>query len=409
MKKKIVEWSALSFLSIVIGLVIGIIDFIFGKTLLYVTDVREQFPFYFIPFLGIAGLATVFLFEKYGKSVKGGMKLVFEVAQGKKETISPILIPLMVVTTWLTHLFGGSAGREGVAVQLGAAVANWLDRQTKRIAFRNRSRLFIVTGMAAGFSGLFQTPIAAAFFAMEVLIIGKLEYAALLPVICGVVTANAVTHALGLEKFSYLLHDFVALDGLTLAKLILLGLVFGIVGANFSRFLKWSKAKADQVCPNPYQKILVGGIILSIGLLALGQGRYAGLGMNLIEQSFTPHSLYAYDWLLKFCFTILTLAIGFQGGEVTPLFAIGASLGVWLAGLLGLPIELCAALGYISVFGSATNTLLAPIFIGGEVFGFQGIPYYVIVVAFAYLINGNRSIYGLQQDIDMDEEMIKRG
>ena len=134
-------------------------------------------------------------------------------------------------------------------------------------------------------------------------------------------------------------------------------------------------------------------------------GRYSGLGTNLIEASFSGESIYGYDWILKLILTVLTLSIGFQGGEVTPLFAIGASLGVVLAIYFGLPIELAAAMGYISVFASATNTFLAPIFIGGEVFGFENLPYFFVVVSFAYLLNRRNSIYSLQKVLEIQEEV----
>lgn len=398
-KKKIFIWAALAVLSTFIGAVVGLIDFVFGKGLLWITQFREQEYLYLIPFLGLSGLLIVFLFNQFGRSVKGGMALVFEVGLGEKKRISPVLVPLMIITTWLTHLFGGSAGREGVAVQLGASVSNWIDRKTDFITIPNKTRIFVVTGMAAGFSGLFQTPIAAAFFAMEVLIIGQIEYSALFPVACSVLTADLVTRQLGLEKFSYLLTDIPDFDAWTIIKVILSGLLFGLVGACFSRFLRRMKSMMQRIWHNPYQRILLGGMIISFCLLLLGHGRYAGLGTNLIKESFELQPIIFYDWILKLLFTVFTLAVGFQGGEVTPLFAIGATLGVCTAGMFGLPIELCAALGYICVFGSATNTLLAPMFIGAEVFGFQGMPYYVLAVVFAYLVNGNQSIYALQRDI----------
>ncbi|HGC6881513.1 TPA: chloride channel protein [Streptococcus agalactiae] len=278
--------------SLLIGGVVGAITAVYGRVLLFLTAFRSDYIAYLLPFLSIVGLFIVFVYQKFGgKSVKG-MGLVFEVGHGNEETIPKRLVPLVILTTWLTHLFGGSAGREGVAVQIGATVSHYFQKYCR---LQNASQLFLVMGMAAGFAGLFQTPLAATFL-----------------------------------------------------------------------------------------------------LFIFHFGRYSGLGTNLIEASFTNKNLYDYDWLLKLCLTVITLAAGYQGGEVTPLFAIGASLGVIIAPILGLPVILVAALGYTSVFGSATNTLLGPILIGGEVFGFANTPYFVIVCLVAYSISHAHTIYGAQ-------------
>ena len=155
--------------------------------------------------------------------------------------------------------------------------------------------------------------------------------------------------------------------------------------------------RSGELIPNQYTRIFLGGILVAILIVVLHHGRYAGLGSNLISASFEGNPIYTYDFLLKLLLTIMTLAIGFQGGEVTPLFAIGASLGVILAPILGLPIEVAAAIGYIAVFGSATNTFLAPVIIGGEVFGYHLLPIFFIAMSVAYSCNFNQSIYGKQK------------
>lgn len=162
-----------------------------------------------------------------------------------------------------------------------------------------------------------------------------------------------------------------------------------------------AKKKVASLLPNPYYRVLLGGVVLTCLLLILCKGRYTGLGTNLIALSVDGGTIYPLDWLFKLLLTVFTLSLGFQGGEVTPLFAIGASLGAVLAPILGLPISLVAGLGYLSVFGSSTNTLLAPIFIGIEVFGPANAIPYAIVMAFAYLINHKTSIYGQQKMLEM--------
>lgn len=382
--------------AIPIGIVVGAINALFGIVLLDITSIRELHPIYFIPFLAMAGIIIVYCYQAFGATSQKGMNLIFEVGHGEEEVIPLRLIPFIISGTWLTHLFGGSAGREGVAVQIGATFAHWFG---KRIPMKNAPKIFLVTGIAAGFAGLFQTPIAATVFALEILVAGALEYQALLPVFIGAFTASSVSHLLGLEKFSNPLSLYVTLDFQTMWKLIVLGIIFGITGASFAWLLKKAKTFAQKLMKNPLIRIASIGIFLSIILLLLYKGRYSGLGMNLIHASFQGHTVYSYDWFLKFLLTILTLAAGYQGGEVTPLFAIGASLGVILAGVFHLPIVFVAALGYVSVFGSATNTFFTPVFIGGEVFGFTYVPYFFIVCAFAYIVNRNKSIYTLQKKI----------
>ena len=342
----------------------------------------------------LIGVIIVYCYNRFGGKSSKGMSLIFEVSQGKEDKIPLRLIPFIIISTWATHLFGGSAGREGVAVQIGATFSNWVG---DKINIKDTKKIFLITGMSAGFSGLFQTPIAAIFFAIEVLIAGNIHYRALIPAITASFMASTTSHLLGLEKFTFSLSSNINLNFITILKIIILGIIFGLVGGSFAICLKNIKTFFTNKIKNPIKRIFIISIILSIIFLVLYKGRYSGLGTNLINASFYNEQIYAYDWMLKFILTIITLSIGFQGGEVTPLFSIGASLGVILASLFNLPLEFVASLGYISVFGSATNTFFAPIFIGGEVFGYEYMPYFFISMAFAYTFNFNKSIYSLQQ------------
>ena len=380
---------------IIIGFIVGIIDTIFGRGLIWIGDIRKEYLYYFVPFLALAGLLIVFIYQKFAGKTGKGMGLIFEVGHGTEKEIPLRLVPILTVATWITHLFGGSAGREGVAVQLGATLSH---RFNKYFNFPDKSKVFLVTGMAAGFGGLFQTPIAALFFGLEVLALGNLQLYALLPAVVAAFTASWTSSFLGLEKFTHIVNTTLSITPTTFVKFAILGIIFGIAGNLFVYLQSFLKKFAAEKIKNPYYRIFIIGIFLSIILLLLHEGRYTGLGTNLIENSFSGKPIFGYDWILKLLLTTLTLAAGFQGGEVTPLFSIGASLGVVIAIFFGLPIEFVAAAGYISVFGSATNTLLAPIFIGGEVFGFNNLPFFVIIVIFAYLVNRKISTYGLQKN-----------
>lgn len=387
----------LGIVAVFIGIIVGVIDTIFGKGLIEVTNIRNNYFVWLIPFLPLAGILIVFVYSKIGKNSSKGMSLIFSVGMGEDETIPKRLIPLIIASTWLTNLFGGSAGREGAAVQIGGTAGYTIG---KRLKIENSTKIFLITGMAAGFAGLFQTPIAAIFFAMEVLTAGAMEYSALFPSIIAAFVASFTSHSLGLEKSSVNFSFSVDWDGYFSAKLVVMGILFGIVGSLFAKTLNWSKKYFGERFQNPMLKVIILGCILSLSIFLLHKGRYAGTGSNLITSAFSRDKIYGYDWICKFLLTILTLSAGYQGGEVTPLFSIGATFGSFLAPILGLPLDFVAALGYIAVFGSATNTMLAPIFIGAEVFGFDYLPYYFIVSAIAYVFNGNKSIYSAQKILE---------
>lgn len=378
----------------VIGVIVGMLDAGFGEVLLWITGQRERHPFLFIPFLPLAGALMIGAYQKAGKNCLKGMGLVFQVRFREEREIPLRLIPFTIISTWATHLFGGSAGREGVAVQIGATVAHGIG---SRLRVTNASGILLVAGMAAGFAGLFQTPIAAVFFALEVLVAGVLDYEALLPALTASVIAAKVSHFMGLEKFSVPLDLSIHLTLAFCVKLLVVGLAFGITGGIFARSLKKLKEVTGGLLQNPIHKIAVMGAAVGLFSLLIHAGRYSGLGTNLIQSCFGGGTVYPYDWIVKLVFTIVTLAAGFQGGEVTPLFSIGASLGLVLGNFLNLPAAFIAALGYAGVFSGATNTFIAPVFIGAEVFGFQYLPYFFAVCAIAHVVSGSQSIYPAQR------------
>lgn len=384
--------------ALIIGAIVGVIDTLFGRVLIGIGEVRTDYLLYLLPFLALAGILITYLNRNYGGKSQKGMELLFEVGEGKEKNIPKRLIPLTILSTWMTHLFGGSAGREGVAVQLGGTVAHALRREGLG---PNASRIYLVTGMAAGFGGLFQTPLAAIFFAMEVLVVGRLEWRALYPATIAAFVASWTSHTLGLEKFTQVISDKLSLSPLVILQLLVLGVIFGLTGKLFAYLLGQLKTSFAKAFVNPYVRIGVVGLGLSILLYLIGTGRYTGLGTNLISQSFagadSKSLITGADWILKLLFTVTTIAAGYKGGEVTPLFSIGASLGVWLAPFFGLPVYLVASLGYAAVFAGATSTTIGPILIGCEVFGFQHWPAFLLVCLVATRLFPALSIYGGQK------------
>lgn len=391
---KIKNISIYVLLAVVVGIIVGAIDALFGRVLLFITDFRTEHYKMLLPFLPIAGLLITYMYNKCSKESLKGMSLVLETTQEKREGIPKALIPLVMIGTWITHLFGGSAGREGVAVQIGATLSHNI---SKKLNLPNNGKVMAIVGMSAGFGGLFQTPLAALFFAIEVITVGVLEYEALLPAFVGAYVASTTSHLLGLEKFFVNVNDTILIDEKAIVKIIILGIAFGLAGKAFSFSLSKLKAFMGNKFKNPYVRIGVVSIPLAVLLFIVLGGRYCGLGTNIINNCFNDGAVYSYDFILKIVFTVITLSIGFQGGEVTPLFAIGASLGYVLGGVMGLNPVVTASLGYAAVFGSATNTLIAPMLIGLEVFGSQNMTMFVVVCIIAYVLNGNKSIYSAQE------------
>ena len=391
---KIKNISIYVLLAVVVGIIVGAIDALFGRVLLFITDFRTEHYKMLLPFLPIAGLLITYMYNKCSKESLKGMSLVLETTQEKREGIPKALIPLVMIGTWITHLFGGSAGREGVAVQIGATLSHNI---SKKLNLPNNGKVMAIVGMSAGFGGLFQTPLAALFFAIEVITVGVLEYEALLPAFVGAYVASTTSHLLGLEKFFVNINDTIPIDEKAVVKIIILGIAFGLAGKAFSYSLSKLKVFMGNKFKNPYVRIGVVSIPLAVLLFIVLGGRYCGLGTNIINNCFNDGTVYSYDFILKIAFTVITLSIGFQGGEVTPLFAIGASLGYVLGGVMGLNPVVTASLGYAAVFGSATNTLIAPMLIGLEVFGSQNMTMFVVVCIIAYVLNGNKSIYSAQE------------
>lgn len=377
-----------------IGIIVGALDTLFGRGLMAITAFREQHVTMLVPFLAAAGVFTLWMFQKISPKSQKGMTLIFETGVEENEEIPKALIPLIVVSTWITHLFGGSAGRVGVTMQVGGTVSHTIGKMLKR---KEDEKIFLIIGIAAGFAGLFQTPLAATFFAMEVLVVGAMFYEALFPALTAAYAASCTSHMLGFQKFSISFSNTLSYDGKTVAELVVIAILFGMAGGLFSHFLATAKEKAAELIENPYIRIAAGGVLLSVLFLVLFKGRYCGLGTHLTLGCFQGEKIYGFDFILKAALTILTIAAGFQGGEIAPLFSIGATFGVFLASVLGLPQMLIAALGLIAVFGSATNTLMAPIFFGIEVFGAEHAVLFAVVCIIAFEFNGNKTIYGKQR------------
>ena len=390
------KWAALV---IPMAMAVGSACAFFLWSLDAVTGLRFQNP-WLLYLLPVAGVAVGLVYHRWGKSAEGGSNLIMDEIHQPGAGVPRRLAPLVLFGTLVTHLFGGSAGREGTAVQMGGSLAGGFARLLKLAP--SDVRVLLMAGVAAGFGAVFGTPVAGAVFAIEVLTIGRMHYGALLPCFLAGVTADWTCHAWGIGHTQYAIGFGGAfkIDALVLAKVVVAAGAFGIVAALFSELSHTLHGWFKRLVPSvPLRPLLGGGLVIGLTLL-VGTRDYLGLGVTnpdpkavSIVSFFTSPEIHPWAWWWKILFTAVTLGSGFKGGEVTPLFFIGAALGNALAGLMGAPTDLFAALGFVAVFAGATKTPLACTVLGIELFGGEHAVYLATACFIAYRCSGHSGIY----------------
>lgn len=404
--KHLLYWTALI---VPVSLITGSLVALFLWLLELVTQLRWN-NLWLIFLLPLIGLPITALY-RYGKNAAAGNDLIIDEIHKPGGGIPARMTPLVLVSTVVTHLFGGSAGREGTAIQMGGSMSSLLSKCYK--LKHNDKRILLMCGMSAGFGAVFGTPIAGAVFAMEVLSIGRIKYDALIPCLIASILADITCSAYGIEHTYYQIAfaeagangwaSFFSFDLLLLVKVILAGVVFGLVGYLFAETSHTIKATTTKYISNPWLIPILGGVVIVGISYALGTFDYLGLGVTnptggvSIVSAFNVNGADTWSWFWKLLLTAITLSTGFKGGEVTPLFFIGATLGNTLAMFTGAPVDLFAGLGFIAVFAGATNTPLACMIMGVELFGSHNILYYAVACFTAYYFSGHSGIYGSQR------------
>jgi H+/Cl- antiporter ClcA len=345
--------------------------------------------------LPVAGLVIGWIYERFGQSIKAGNNLVIDTIHDEGPEIPLRMAPMVLIGTVLTHVFGGSAGREGTAVQMGASITDWVSHRLR--VGRHMRRQLLAAGVAGGFGSVFGTPIAGTVFGLEFIVLGRIEYDALLPALVASIVGDMTTRALGIGHTHYPSAPHVSLTPLLLLKWLVFAAAVALVTTAFIELTHFIKTRGEKQIARLPVRMFLGGLVI-VGLWKLvGTSDYLGLGVPMIVRSFQDPNLPMYAFALKLVFTAITLGAGFLGGEVTPLFFVGAALGSVLARLLGIPIELGAGVGLAAVFAASSNTPLALSIMAMELLGAPVFPHVVIVCVVAYLLTGHRSIYPAQR------------
>jgi len=394
---KYLKWIGIAAL---VGVGSGIASGVFLLMLEKATEAREAHPI-LIWGLPLGGLFVGWLYHRYGRAVEGGNNLIIDEFHDPKAVVPFRMAPLVLLGTVVTHLFGGSAGREGTAVQMGGSIADQFTHYFKNTRFKinaGERRALLMIGMSAGFGSVFGVPFAGTLFGLEVLAIGKLHLWAVIECAIAAFIAHFVTLSLGVHHAVYAHPPAVSWSLVGVGSAIVAGVAFGLAARIFARLTdaisRFSKARIPLL---PIRIFVGGAVVAAIFLLIPISLRYAGLGVPIIIEAI-QHPLPHYDWIAKLVMTALTLGVGYKGGEVTPLLFVGAALGNSLSAILpGIPLPMLSAMGFVGVFAGAANTPFACTVMAMELFGPQVGAFAAIACFASYLVSGHHGIYHAQR------------
>lgn len=378
--------------AIIVGALVGLCGTAFYFLLSFVTVLRKQNP-WLLFLLPVGGLAIMALYRLLHDEKDAGTNLVISAIHSDDEL--PLrMAPLIFISTLITHLFGGSAGREGAALQMGGSIGNALG---KFFHFDDKDKhVMIMCGMSAAFSALFGTPMAAAILPMEIVSVGVMYYIALVPCVISSLVAHGIAYIFGISNTMFTIAHVPDFGVVPAIRISILAILCALVSILFCVLLHKTEELYRKFFENAYLRIFIGGCIVIVLTLLVGNQNYNGTGINIIESCING-TVRPEAFLLKMIFTALTLGAGFKGGEIVPSFFTGAAFGCLFGILTGFSPTFCTAVGMTAVFCGVTNCPITSLLISFELFGYDGMPYFLLAIAFSYMLSGYFGLYRSQK------------
>lgn len=386
----LLKWTLLS-------TVIGVFCALSGALFHYAVDIgahiRGIYPWVLFG-LPIGGIIIVFLYHICKMDDDRGTNAIL-LSVRSAEKVPIVLAPLILIATAITHFFGGSAGREGAALQIGGSIGSFFARLIKLKSYN--TSVLVMCGMSGLFSAVFGTPVTAAVFALEVTNVGLMHYGALFPALMSAIVAQGFAGLLGVEKTFFALSSVPSFTAAISVRVILLSLLTAILSIVFITVMHKTGSLMAKYFKNKYLRVIIGAVIVILLTLLVGCYDYNGAGMNIIVDAVENGKAVPMAFLLKMIFTAVTLSAGFKGGEIVPTFFIGSTFGVFIAPLVGLDPSFAAAVGLIALFCGVVNCPVASILLSVEIFGAEGFMYFAVAAAVSYFFSGNCSLYSSQK------------
>lgn len=389
--KIFIKWV---FIAVIVGTILGFVGVAFHILLEYATEYRSLHKS-IIWLLPIGGLIIAFLYKKANMLGGKGTDLILLTIRTESDKPRLVTAPLIFIGTVITHLFGGSAGREGAALQLGGSIAGYIG---EKIGLEQKDITIItMCGMSGAFAALFGTPLTSAIFSMEVISVGIMYYSAIVPCLISAVIGSEIAKAFGIAPTFFKIDVIPSVDMFTIGKVIVLGAICAVVSYIFCKTIHSSAIVYSKYFKNPFVKIAVGGILVASLTFVIGTTDYNGAGMDIIAKAISNGEVKPTAFIMKIIFTAITLGAGYKGGEIVPAFFTGATLGAFVSQFLGLPSGFGGALGLIGLFCAATNCPLTSTIISIELFGAKGVIYFAIIAGVSYMLSGYHGLYSAQK------------
>lgn len=376
--------------ALITGVVVGSVGTAFHHLVAISTEIFAASNLRMVWLMPIAGIIIVACYKICGMNHDRGTNMIL-ISVRSDEKPPLFTAPLIFFSTVLTHLTGGSAGREGAAIQMGGGIGYWIGRLLR--LDEKDQKLIIMCGMSAAFSALFGTPVTAAIFSMEVISVGAMYYSALVPSVLSALVGYCIAVRCGVEGTFYQLASFPEITIASVTKITILAILCGVVSILFCIVMHVIGRLIKKAFPNKFVRIVVCAFLLINLTYIVGSGEYNGAGMGILEDAVLRGQAVPYSFIIKLIFTAITLGAGFRGGEIVPSFVVGATFGCAVAGLLGIDGSFAAAVGMIAVFCGVTNCPITSMILSIEMFGSRGLIFFAVAVATSYMLSGYYGLY----------------